>query len=170
MDRDCLNITGRIEWRLERDGVILASGAAPNLLTAIGDRMYGERGAAISGAPAAPTGMKLGTGTAAPAKTGTGAALGTYLTNSHQAGDGGYPSSTASGTTRLVAYRCTWPAGKATSAVAITEVVLVNETLADTTSAAAATVARGLLQGANAVPSKTAGASLTITWTHVLGA
>jgi hypothetical protein len=132
--------------------------------------MYGERGAAISGAPAAPTGMKLGTGTAAPAKTGTGAALGTYLTNSHQAGDGGYPSSTASGTTRLVAYRCTWPAGKATSAVAITEVVLVNETLADTTSAAAATVARGLLQGSNAVPSKTAGASLTITWTHVLGA
>jgi hypothetical protein len=44
--------------------------------------------------------------------------------------------------------------------------VLVNETLADTTTEATATVARALLEGANAIPSKTAGSTLTLTWTH----
>jgi hypothetical protein len=77
-----------------------------------------------------------------------------------------YPSSALSGATRQIAYRCTWAAGKATSAVPITEVVLVNETLADTTTEATATVARALLEGANAIPSKTAGSTLTLTWTH----
>jgi hypothetical protein len=116
MDRDRLTITGHIEWRLEEAGTLIAAGEARNLVTAVGDQMYAERGASIA--------------------------------------------------TRQIAYRCTWAAGKATSAVPITEVVLVNETLADTTTEATATVARALLEGANAIPSKTAGSTLTLTWTH----
>jgi hypothetical protein len=152
MDRDRLTITGHIEWRLEEAGTLIAAGEARNLVTAVGDQMYAERGASIAGAPAA--------------KTGTGAALLNYLTNSHQAFAATYPSSALSSATRQIAYRCTWAAGKATSAVPITEVVLVNETLADTTTEATATVARALLEGANAIPSKTAGSTLTLTWTH----
>jgi hypothetical protein len=166
MDRDRLTITGHIEWRLEEAGTLIAAGEARNLVTAVGDQMYAERGASSAGAPAAATGMKLGTGATAPAKTGTGAALLNYLTNSHQAFAATYPSSALSSATRQIAYRCTWAAGKATSAVPITEVVLVNETLADTTTEATATVARALLEGANAIPSKTAGSTLTLTWTH----
>jgi phosphoglycolate phosphatase-like HAD superfamily hydrolase len=41
--------------------------------------------------------------------------------------------------------------------------VIVNDTLADATSAAAATLARCLLIG---IGSKGAGETLTITWTH----
>lgn len=139
-----------------------------NLVTQVGDQMYGERGAGLAGAPAAPTGMKLGTGTTAVAKTGAGAALVTYLANSHQAFDATFPSSSLSGSSRRITYKVTYAAGKATSATAISEAVIVNEALADATSAAAATIARILLPSPVA---KAAGDTLTVTWTHdLLGA
>lgn len=113
----------------------------------------------------AAAGMKLGTGSTAVAKTGAGAALVTYLTNSHQAFDATYPQSSLS-TGRVITYKVTYAAGKATSAsTAITEVVIFLDFLADATSTAANTTARALLAG---IGSKQSTDTLTVTWTHTL--
>jgi hypothetical protein len=109
--------------------------------------------------------MKLGTDSTAAAKTGAGAALGGYLTNSHQAFDATYPQSSLSGSARRVTYIATYAPGKATSASPITEVVIVNAALTDATSAASGTLARSLLTG---IGSKGAGETLIVTWTHDL--
>ena len=166
---EATTIKGRITWRLtDPDGSLVREGSVDNLVTAIGDRMYAERGGGVSGAPAAPTGMKLGTGSGAASKTGSGAALVTYLDNSHQGFDTGYPQASANGSARRVTYVCVFAPGKATASTAITEAVMVNESLTNATSASGATVARALLTG---VGSKGSGQTLTVTWTHdVLGA
>lgn len=167
MTADGSTATGQVTWELRGpDGRVKDSGATSNLITQEGDRTYWERGAGVTGAPAAPTGMKLGTGSTAVAKTGAGAALTTYLTNSHLAFDATFPSSALNGAARRVTYRCTFAAGKATSASPITEAVIVNEALTDATSAAAATVHRVLLSPA--VAAKGAGDSLVLTWTSDL--
>jgi hypothetical protein len=147
------------------DGQLKARCETSNLITQVGDQYYGERATGISSPPAQVTGMKLGTGATSPAKTGAGAALVTYLSDSHQAIDGSYPTSGLSGSSRRITWRTTWAAGKATTASAITEVVLVNESLSDATSLAAATIARALLTG---IGSKGASDSLVVTWTHDL--
>jgi len=69
----------------------------------------------------------------------------------------------------VATYKRTYAAGEATTASAITEAVIVNDTIAtDATSAAAATISRVLLTG---IGSKGASDTLTITWTHtILGA
>lgn len=135
-----------------------------NLVTSVGDQYYAGRAALSTGLPAQVTGMKLGTGSTAVAKSGAGAALVTYLTNSHQADDGSYPTAAAG----VVTHRVSYAAGKATSASAITEVVLVTDTLADATSTAANTICRALLSG---IGSKGASDTLQVTWTHtILGA
>jgi len=117
---------------------------------------------------AAAAGMKLGTGntgTTPPAKTGAGAALVTYLTNSHQGFDATYPQSSLS-TGRVITYKVTYAAGKATSAATpITEVVIFLDFLADATSTAANTIARAALAG---IGSKQSTDTLTVTWTHTL--
>ncbi len=110
-------------------------------------------------------GMKLGTGSTAVAKSGAGAALVTYLSNSHQAFDATFPSTSGTSGGRVVTYKVTYAAGKATTASAITEVVIFLDFLADATSSAANTVARALIAG---VASKGASDTLTITWTHTL--
>lgn len=110
-------------------------------------------------------GMKLGTGSTAVAKNGAGAALVTYLTNSHQAFDATFPSTSGTTGGRVVTYKVTYAAGKATTASAITEVVIFLDFLADATSTAANTIARALIAG---VGSKGASDTLTITWTHTL--
>lgn len=157
---------GRVEWKLiGPDGVVKREGVSHNIITQVGDSMYAGRGAGVTSPPNAPTGMKLGTGSTAVAKTGAGAALVTYLTNSHQAFSG-TPTGAAQSTIWRITYAATFAAGKATSAGAITEAVIVNETLADATSAAAATVARVLLTG---IGSKGAADTLAITWTHDIG-
>jgi len=146
------------------DGELKARCEVRNLVTAVGDQMYAARGAGITSPPNAPTGMKLGTGSTAVSKTGAGAALVTYLTGSNHAFDSTYPQAAAG----VATYRVTWAAGEATTASAITEIVIVNETLANSTSTAANTAARALLTG---IPSKAAGDSLQVTWTHtILGA
>jgi hypothetical protein len=164
-----LAIRSNVEWEVtDLDGNVLRSGKTENLITAVGDQMYAERGAAISSPPAAPTGMKLGTDNTAASKTGAGAQLGAYLSNSHQTFDTGYPQSGTSGSARRITYVSIFGPGKATSASPIREVALVNGSLSDVTSLAAATVARAVLTG---IGSKGAGETLTVTWTHdLLGA
>jgi hypothetical protein len=160
-----VSLHGRVEWELSRDGVVIASGGSENLVTQVGDQLYAERGAAVSSPPATPTGMKLGSGSTAAAKSGAGAVLTTYLTNSHLAFDATYPQSSLYGSARRITYVCTFGPGKATTASPITEAVIVNNTLTDATSAEAATIARTILVG---IGSKGAGETLTITWTHDL--
>lgn len=155
-------IEGIVEWELRGpNGEIKSAGKVRNLITSVGDQYYAGRAALSTGLPAQVTGMKLGTGSTAPAKSGAGAALATYLTDSHQAIDGSYPTAAAG----VVTHRVTYAAGKATTASPITEVVLVTDALANATSSAANTIARALLSG---IGSKGAGDSLQITWTHTL--
>jgi hypothetical protein len=111
------------------------------------------------------TAMKLGTGSTAVAKNGAGAALVTYLANSHQAMDATYPQTSGTTGGRVVTYKVTYAAGKATTASAITEAVLVLDFLADATSTAANTIARVLLTG---IGSKGSLDTLTVTWSHTL--
>lgn len=150
------------------DGNLISEYKGKNLITQRGDQYYGERAAGIASPPGQVTGMKLGTGSTAVAKTGAGAALVTYLTNSHQAIDGGFPTSALSGSSRRITWKTTWAAGKATTASPITEVVLIIDTLADATSTDTNTIARALITG---VGSKGASDTLAVTWTHdLLGA
>lgn len=135
-----------------------------NLVTAVGDQLYASRGAGLTSS-ALPTGMKLGAGSTAVAKTGAGAALVTYLSGSNQAFDGSFPSATGG----VVTYKVTYAAGTATTASPITEVVIPTDTIAtNATSTAANTISRALLSG---IASKGASDTLTVTWTHtILGA
>lgn len=110
-------------------------------------------------------GMKLGAGSTAVAKNGAGAALVTYLANSHQAFDATFPSTAGTTGGRVTTYKVTYAAGKATTASAITEAVIFTDYLADATSVAANTIARVLLAG---IGSKGASDTLTLTWTHTL--
>jgi len=165
MSDDTSGVQDNVIWELrDENGKVKRQGSAHNIITSYGDQVYADRGAGVSGMPAAPTGMKLGTGGTAVAKTGAGAALVTYLANSQQAFDASYPQGSTSGG-RIVTYRVTYAAGKASSATAITEAVIVNEALTDATSAVGATVARVLLTG---IGSKGASDTLTVTWTHTL--
>lgn len=149
---------------LNADGTVDQRSEFHNLVTQVGVQYYVERAIGIASPPAQVTGAKLGTGSTAPSATGAGAALVTYLTNSHQAIDGGFPVSSLVTGTRRATWQATYPAGKGTSAVTlITEAVLVNTTLTDATSAAAATIARALLS-----PSVTKAADqiLVLVWNH----
>jgi hypothetical protein len=140
-------IDGQVTWELRGpDGKVKRTGRAFNVITQVGDQMYGEKGAGIAGAPAVPTGIILGTGSTAPAKTGAGAAIVTYVSNSNQAI--GTPTSGLNGAVRRITYTATFAAGKATTASTITEAALVNSTIAtDATVAAANTISRVLLTG-----------------------
>jgi hypothetical protein len=155
--------------RHDKDGNLIEKFVGKNIVTQVGDQVYGERGAGVSGAPAAPTGMKLGTGSTAVAKTGAGAALVTYLAGSNKAFDATYPQSALNGSSRRITYKRTFAAGEATSASPITEAVIVNDTIAtDATSPAANTISRILVTGISA---KAATDTLTATWNHdLLGA
>lgn len=152
-------------------GNVIARSEFSNLVTDKGDQYYGERASGIASPPNQVTGMKLGTGSTAVAKTGAGAALVTYLSGSHQAIVGGFPTSSqpgGAGTARQIQWQSLWGAGVATTASAITEVVIVIDTLADATSTAANTICRALLTG---ISSKGASDTLTVTWNHnLLGA
>jgi hypothetical protein len=138
-----------------------------NLVTQIGDQYYGERAAPITSPPAAVTGMQLGTGTTAVAKTGAGAALVTLVTSSLVA-QTGTPASALNGSSRRITYVTTWAAGTATSN-GISEVVLTNQAVVTQTIVPSAnTISRAVL---SPVVNKGASDSLTITWNHdLLGA
>lgn len=131
-----------------------------NLITQVGDQYYAERAAGVAGAPAVITGMQLGTGTTAPAKTGAGAAIVALIASSLVA-NSGLPASSLSGSSRRLAYAASWPAGTATNA-AIAEIALVNQAVATQTVAPAAnTISRALI-----TVNKGAADVLNVTWNH----
>lgn len=134
-----------------------------NLITQTGDQYYGERAAGISSPPGQVTGMKLGTGSTAVAKTGAGAALVTYLSGSQKAIDGSYPASSLVSTSRQIQWKTSWGAGVVNGS-ALREVVLINDVLADASSSAANTIARALF-GPMTLGSLD---TLAITWNHLL--
>lgn len=141
-----------------------------NQITTVGDTYYATRAVAGIGTPniAQPspllTGMKLGTGGTAVAKSGAGAALVTYLTGSNAAFGSAYPQlEDLTGDTGFNAvYQVVWAAGVATNS-AITEAALVTDAGTNATSDAAHTAARILFASKN----KTVDDSLTITWKHL---
>lgn len=137
-----------------------------NLITQVGDQVYGERGAGVGSLPA-PTGMRLGTGSTAAAKTGAGAAIVTYVSGSSKAFTTGTASS-LNGNSRRITYVTQWAAGEATSS-GIREVVVTNEaSVTNVAGTAANTTARAVF---GAAIDKQAGDTLTVTWHHdLLGA
>ena len=159
---DRVGVIGYGAWTLARHGKVIDAGHFGNLVTQIGDQYYAERAAGIGGAPAVITGMQLGTGATAPAKTGAGAALVTLVANSLVALTG-TPVSSLQGSSRRLLYTVTWNAGVAT-ANSIAEAVLVNQATATQTAApASATVARALL---SPVVNKAANDILTVSWSN----
>lgn len=140
-----------------------------NIVTTPGDEYYAKKAIvgvapANAAAPTAASGMKLGTGSTAAAKSGAGAAsLGAYITGSNNPFDATFPSAAAVGGDGgwNATYKTSWAAGDVTNA-AITEVVIVNDAGTDATSTLANTYARAVIAAVN----KAAGDSLAITWTH----
>lgn len=170
MSNDSMGLKGRILVSLwDEQGFIKDQRVVDNLVTTAGDLYYATRGAA-GVSPAAPadatvvTGMKLGTGTTAAAKSGSAAALGTYISGSNLVFDGTYPVVAAvagTDTGYTITYFVTWPAGTATNS-AITEVVIVNDAASNATSTAGNTIARGVFSSIN----KGASDILTVSWSH----
>ena len=160
---------GWFELRDER-GELKELGAFRNLITDVGDQYYGERAAGISSPPNQVTGMKLGTGTTAVAKTGAGAAIVTYVTGitASKAIDSTWPQSSqpsGSGTARQIQWKTSWSSAEAIQN-GLAEVVLSNQTsLADSAGSAANTIARALL---SPTINKASGDTLAVTWNHNL--
>lgn len=163
---DGLDIKGRVHVvQTGPDGEIKHDEWADNIVTQIGRRYYAGRASGVATPEGQVTGMKLGNDSAtAAAVTGAGAALVTYITGSHKAIDGGFPTEAASGNGSRVTWQSSWAAGIATNAD-IEEVVIVNDTLADATSPAADTISRAIITQVN----KAAGDTLTVTWQHDIG-
>lgn len=156
-------IRGHGEAVLSRRGKVLEVVHFENLVTEIGDQYYGERAAGIATPPDQVTGMRLGTGSTTPSKTGAGAAIVTYVSGSNKAIDGSYPQSSKPSSARRITWLVAWAAGEAT-ANGIAEVVLTNETpLTNVAGSAANTIARALL---SPTVDKGADDTLTITWHH----
>lgn len=159
---------GVVELRDERDRLKLALPFA-NLITTAGDEYYAKKGIvgispANPSAPTAASGMKLGTGTTAAAKSGAGAAIVTYISASNLVFDSTFPSAAAVGGDGgwNATYKTTWAAGVATNS-AITEAVIVNDQTNNTNgSTAANTYSRVVFSAVN----KGASDSLAVTWTH----
>jgi len=163
-----LGLKGWLEIDLiDENGKLKLHLVVPNLITQVGDQFYGDRAAAI-GAISAVTGMRLGTGTTAVAKTGAGAAIVTYVTASNKAIDGTWPQSSLNGSSRRIQWKTTWIAGEAT-ANDIAEVVITNENpLTNVAGTAANTISRALI---TPTVNKAAGDTLAVTWNHdLLGA
>lgn len=165
---------GRSRAWLMGYGVVVVGDRDPvpfkNFITTAGDQYYAKKGAvgispANPTAPTAVTGMKLGTGATAAAKSGAGAALVTYLTGSNAVFDATYPTITAISGTDLgweITYQVTWAAGTATNS-AITECVIVNDAASNATSTAANTISRGLF---SSTVNKGSDEPLIVTWRH----
>jgi hypothetical protein len=151
------------------DGAIRQRVEFHNLITTKGDEYQAKKiitgiSPASASAPTAASGMKLGTGTTAAAKSGAGAALVTYESGSNQAFDATYPQAaavTGTDTGWGVVMRCTWGPGDVTE-TALTEAVIVNDAATNATSTAANTYARATFDAIN----KAAGDTLEVLWYH----
>lgn len=164
---------GVAELRDEATGRLKLLVPFANLVTTAGDQylanrvIFGINSNGVS-APTAASGMKLGTGTTAVAKSGAGAALVTYITGSNNPLDATYPTAASAGgdTGWNTTYRTSWAAGDVTNS-AIAECVLVNDAGTDATSTAANTYSRVTSPTWTAI-NKTATDSLIVTWSHKL--
>lgn len=151
------------------DGQIKDIEPFANLITTAGDQYYTTKGA-VGVAPAgitAPTvmsGMKLGSGTTAAAKSGAGANLVTYISGSNNPFDASFPTVTAVGGDGgwNLTYKTSWAAGDVTNA-AITEAVITNAAATDSAAEAAAGMCSRTVFAAK---NKTVDDSLAITWVH----
>lgn len=167
-NRDGVTIAGELEVIVrDRDGTC-SRRVLRNLVTQVGDQYYGERAAGVASPPAQVTGMQLGTGNTATAKTGAGSAIATYLVGSDQGLDVDYPTSTLEGTKRRITWQATWPAGTFDGATALAEVVLVNRTLDGSAATEQQTIARALI---SPTETPTSTQEVTVRWHHdLLGA
>jgi len=170
--RETMDEIGLVGWGIAEhrgpDGELIMVIPFANLITNTGDQFYGERAAGIAAPPAQVTGMQLGTGNTAVAKTGAGSAVVTYVSGSNVAIDSTWPQSSLTGGKRRIQWKTTWGAGVAT-ANGIAEVVIINQAIATNAAAVEAnTISRALLS-----PTVNKGAldTLAITWNHdLLGA
>ena len=124
--------------------------------------MYASRG--IGTGEDVATGMRLGTGTTAPAKNGAGAAIVTYVSGSSKAFDATFPSVSdkGAGAGHRITHQTTWDAGEATNS-ALAEVVITNIAIADVAGTAGDTLSRALLDPAVA---KGEDDTLEVEWHH----
>lgn len=165
INRDHLGIVGYgvIELR-GSDGRLKLVRPFANLITDYGDLYYAGKAIALvppanAAAPTALTGMQIGSGSTAVAKSGAGGAMVTLLAG--QAFDATYPqtSNLGAGLGVTAVYKTTYAAGTGTGT--INEATVTNGTIG-TASTTGNTIAR-ILTGAIV---KAAGDSLAITWSH----
>ncbi len=138
-----------------------------NLVTDHGDNWIAAR--LYDNAQDIVTGMRLGTGVTAVAKSGAGGAIVTYKTGTNVALDAAATDATkGAGLGWRTTFVTTWVAGVGTDA-ALAEVVMTDETpLTDVAGAVGNTPARYVF---GATINKAAGDVLTVTWqVDVLGA
>jgi hypothetical protein len=167
---DMVGLHGTGTWEMvDGDtGEVRSRGEFANLVTGVGDQVYAERGAGVANALPTPTCAKLGTGTAAPTKTGAGAALqeSAYIGTSSTVFDSTYPQSSLSGVYRRITYKFTFGQNVGTTTTPIGEIALCNSVQADATAGAEATVSRALISPGAKAPSDI----LTVVWVHdILG-
>lgn len=175
MVTDTTRVKGIVEViLLDPNGEIKYYEKSENLVTTAGDEYYAKKGmVGISpsnpSAPTAASGMKLGTGTTAAAKSGAGAALVTYETGSNNPFDATFPlaEDLTGDTGWAIQYQTTWGPGDVVE-TALREVVIVNDAATDATSSAANTYSRFVFAAAQ---DKGAEDTLIILWKHIfLGA
>ena len=163
-----LGIRGFVEARLfDSFGNLKQVEAGENLVTDYGDEHIARR--IFDDAFDIVTGMRLGTGSTAAAKSGAGAAIVTYISGSQEALDAAAThSDKGAGLGYRATHVCTWIAGDVTNS-AIAETVLTDETpITDVAGVAGDTVARFVF---GSTIDKQAGDSLEVTWNlDVLGA
>lgn len=147
----------------DETGELKESKPFANLITDTGDLYYAQMSIALvtPAAPAQPTkltGMQIGSGVTAVAKSGAGAAMVTWLAG--VAFDATYPQTNNLGAGLGVeaVYKTTYPAGTGTGT--INEATLTNTATLGTGSNAGNTIGR-ILTGSTV---KAAGDALAITW------
>lgn len=152
----------------DSEGILKEQQKINNLITTSGDLYYATRAAAsvVPNGPSQPTlmtGMKLGTGTTLPTKSGSPSGLVLYKTGSNLTFLTGYPTVTAIGTDigYRVTYYVSWGPGVATDG-ALAEAVIVNDAATNATTTPANTIARVTFTPIN----KQAGDTLDISWAH----
>ena len=142
------------------DGEVKYHEIGENLVTDYGDEHIANR--LFDDTFDIVTGMRLGTGVTAAAKSGAGAAIVTYETGSNEDLDAAATvSDLGGGSGHRTIHVCTWIAGDVTEA-ALAEVVLSDETaLTDVAGVVGDTVARFVFA---ATIDKQAGDQLVVTW------
>jgi len=138
-----------------------------NLISTTGDEYYARRGANVS-VGTVPTGMRIGYGTTAVAKSGAGSAIVSYETGkvAYKVWDGSFPTLGAIGSDVgwRITWKVTWGTGEGNLTSAISETVVTNETgPTDVAGTAANTISRALVSPTVA---KTSSDTLAITWQH----